>query len=165
MSLWESVIVLVLAMWLTANVFYSLMNKKIARYTYRADLFKWLSAFQLFSERAQSFQLSYRDMLADQSVTQWELVQLGQQWRSYHAVWFPGRTLGDCVKSIMGDLVHFIRKDQSGFGKKKIKERFIYHALIHFLDRYPRNNTDLGRQFRIQDKENNEIFISDFYKE
>ncbi|HEY9000081.1 MAG TPA: hypothetical protein VIM89_01920 [Mucilaginibacter sp.] len=104
-------------------------------------------------------------MLADQSITQWELVILNQQWRSYHAIWFPGRAIDDCAKSMMTDLVHIIRKDHSGFGRKKIKERFIYHALSHFLKRYPQNEGSLGRQFRIQDKENNEVFISDFYNE
>jgi len=165
MSIWEIVIVLILAIWLTANICYSLFNKRIAHYTYRTDIFRWLSAFQLFSERAKLFQLSYRDMLADQTVTQWEAVVLELQWYSYHAIWFPGRTIDECVRSMLDDLVNIVKKDKSGFGRKKIKERFIYHALIHFLNRYPQNNSDLGRQFRIQDKENNEVFISDFYKE
>ena len=165
MSIWEIIIVLTLAIWLTANICYSFQNKRMAHYTYRADIFRLLSAFQLFSRKVESFHLSYRDMLADQVATQWEPVPLNQQWKSYHAIWFPARTVDTCVISIMDDLVHIVKKDQSGFGRKKIKERFIYHALSHFLERYPQSESCLGRQFRIQDKENNEVFISDFYKE
>ncbi|MBS1522333.1 MAG: hypothetical protein JST50_15135 [Bacteroidetes bacterium] len=137
----------------------------MAHYTFRTDLFRWLSAFQLFSRNNEPFQLSYRDILADQSITPWELVVLNPQWRSYHAIWFPARAIDDCIKSMMTDLAYIIRKDHSGFGRKKIKERFIYHALFYFLKRYPQNENCLGRQFRIQDKENNEVFISDFCNE
>lgn len=165
MSIWEIIIVLILATWLIANICYSFINKRMAHYTYRADIFRWLSSFQLFSRKTESFNLSYRDQLADQSVTQWQLVPLNQPWRPYHAIWFPANTIDTCVKSIMDDLVHIVKKDQSGFGRKKIKERFIYHALSHILERYPQSESCLGRQFRIQDKDNNEVFISDFYKE
>lgn len=165
MSFREIVIVLILALWLTTNICHLLLNKRKTRFTYRTDLFRWLSAFQLFSKQKQLFYLSYRDMLADQSVTPWESVSLNQQWRPSQAIWFPARTIDECVKSMLDDLVHIDKKDQSGFGRKKIKERFIYHALFHFLQRYPQNDTNLGRQFRIRDKENNEVFISDFYKE
>ena len=165
MSFFEIIIVLILALWLTANICYLLMNKRTASFDYRTDLFRWLSTVRLFSKKTELFYLSYRDMLTDQSVTSWKLVSLNQEWRSYHAIWFPARTVNECVKSMLNDLVHIVRKDQSGFGRKKIKERFIYHSLFHFLQRYPQNSTSLGRQFRIEDKENNEIFISDFYNE
>jgi hypothetical protein len=165
MSFREIIIVLIFVLWLTTNICYLFMNKKIANFTYRTDLFRWLSTVQLFSKKPELFYLSYRDMLADQSVTPWESVSLNPQWRSYNAIWFPARTVNECVKSMLDDLAHIVRKDQSGFGRKKIKERFIYHALFHFLQRYRQNSSGFGRQFRIQDKENNEVFISDFYKE
>lgn len=165
MSLREIIVILILAVWLATNVCYLLITKRTARFAFHTDLFRCLSAFQLFSKKTQIFYLSYRDMLADQSVTAWEPVYYNREWRSYHVIWFPGRTIDECIKSMLGDMVHAVRKDQSGFGRKKIKERFIYHALIHFLERYPQTDDCLGRQFRIQDNENNQVFISDFYKE
>lgn len=132
---------------------------------YRTDLFGWLSTVQHLFNRKELFHLSYRDMLADRSVTPWESVSLNRQWKPYQAIWFPARATDECVKSILDDLVHIVKKDQSELGRKKIKERFIYHSLVHFLERYPQNAGDLGRQFKIQDEENTEVFISDFYKE
>jgi hypothetical protein len=165
MSLYEIVVILILALWLTVSIGYLLKNKRIAHSNYRTDLFGWLSTVQLLFNKKELFYLSYRDMLADRSVTPWESVSPNQKWRAYHAVWYPTGTIDQCVKSMLDDLVHIVKKDQSGFGRKKIQERFIYHSLAHFLQRYPRNDTDFGRQFKIQDEENNEVFISDFYKE
>lgn len=160
----EMIIALIFILWLIANVCYLFMKKRREDFTYRSDLLRWLSTVQLFS-KSEMLYLSYRDMLADRSLTSWESVSLNQQWRPYHVVWFPARTIDECVKSMLSDLGHYARKDQSGLGRKKIKERFIYHALFYFLQRYPKGDDNLGRQFRIQDKENNEVFISDFYQE
>lgn len=158
------IIALIFILWLTANICYLFISKRRGDFTYHNDLFRWLSTVQFFF-RSETFYLSYRDMLADQSVTPWQSVSLNQQWKSYHAIWYPARTIDECVKSMLSDLAHYARKDQSGLGRKKIKERFIYHALFYFLQRYPKSDCSLGRQFRIQDKENNEVFISDFYQE
>lgn len=160
----ELVIALIFILWLTANICYLFMNKRRGDFAHRNDLFRWLSTVKLFS-RPETYYLSYRDMLADRSLMPWQSVALNQPWRPYHAIWYPARTIGECVASMLSDLAHYARKDQSGLGRKKIKERFIYHALFYFLQRYPKNDNSLGRQFRIQDKENNEVFISDFYRE
>jgi hypothetical protein len=164
MSFYEITIILMLALWLTVNIAYLLMSKRMAHSNYRADLFGWLSTVRFLFKRREWLYLSYRDMLADRTVTAWEPVSLNQRWRPYHAIWFPTRTIDECVKSMLDDLVHIVKKDQSELGRKKIRERFIYHSLVHFLERYPRNATDLGRQFKIRDEENNEVFISDFYE-
>lgn len=160
----EMLIAVIFILWLITNICYLFMNKRRGDFTYRSDLFSWLSTVLLFS-KSELLYLSYRDMLADRSLTSWESVSLNQQWRSYQVIWFPARTIDECVKSMLSDLRHYARKDQSGLGRKKIKERFIYHALFYFLQRYPKNDNSLGRQFRIQDKKNNDVFISDFYQE
>ena len=165
MSLYEITVVLILVVWLTISIGYLLMNKRMAHSNYRTGLFGWLSAVQILFKKKELLYLFYRDMLADHSVTKWESVSSNNEWKPYQAIWFPARTIDECVRSMLDDLVHIVKKDQSELGRKKIKERFIYHALVHFLERYPKNATDLGSQFKIQDEENNGVFISEFYEE
>lgn len=163
MSFWEIVIVLVLFAWFAISAYYAIFNERVAAVTYRADVFRLLSAFQLFSRKTVVLNLSYRDLLADQSVTPWSEASLNHRWRVYHAFWFPQNMAIGSMKSIMDDLVRVVNTHQET-GAKKISDRFIYRAIFQFLKRYPPAEDSVARQFRIHDCGNAELFVSDFYK-
>lgn len=164
MSYREIFVALILATWLVISACYAIFNERIARIIYRRDIFRLISAFQLFSGKTEHFRLSYRDMLADESLTAWEEVVLIRRWRLYHAIWFPQGMVPGYINSIADDLVRITRKVHPASESKPVNQRFIYHALFQYLKRYPQDKASLGRQFRIQSSENGNLFISDFYK-
>jgi hypothetical protein len=164
MSYQEIIIVLVFSIWLMVSICYALFNNRIAAATYRVDVFRLLSAFQLFSRKINQVNLSYRDLLPDQSTTPWAETSLNYRWRLYQAIWFPQNMAIGFVKSIMDDLMRIIYNINPETSKKKISDRFVYHAIFQFLKRYPPGEGSIGRQFRISDCESRELFVSDFYK-
>lgn len=60
-SMAEAGVIFLLSVWLTVNLAYAIFNRKIARFTNRWDLFRWISAYQLFSITEDQYIFSYRE--------------------------------------------------------------------------------------------------------
>lgn len=165
MTLKEITVIFILSFWLLANASYAIFNKKLARVTFYADVFKWVSAFQLFSyNNLGEYKLYYRDRLSDHSVTEWKNIPLTPRWKIYHAIWFPQNAIPESIKSIVSDFATIVKTQQDKTKLKKMNERFNYNAILCFIMQIPSGEFEAGRQFRVVDQENLEVFTSYFHK-
>ena len=164
MTFREIAVIFILTIWLLANVCYAIFNKKMARITFYSDVFRWISAFQLFSRDIGDHKLYYRDMLPDQSVTGWKYVSLTPHWRIYHAIWFPQKAVPQSIRSIVNDLAIITKMKQDKTNLRKASERFNYNAILCFIMQFPSGQIDVERQFKIEDGKKGELFMSYFHK-
>lgn len=136
----------------------------MARVTFYADVFRWISAFQLFSRNIEDHKLYYRDMLPDHTVTEWKYICLTPQWKIYHAIWFPQKAVSDSIESVVNDLASIVKMEQDKTNLRKASERFNYNAILCFIMQLHSGEFKVERQFKIEDGEKGEIFISYFHK-
>jgi hypothetical protein len=163
-------ILILLAVWLLLDVLYALFNKRMGRFTYRFDPFRWISAYQLFSPTPRSFRLYYRDQLPDRSLTQWnEAIYSSVKW--YAGFWSPRQIVTSTIQSAMDDLIRFKEADGEIQPKRNIADRFIYKSLLNFVFRFNYNKV-FYRQFKIDELvgitgnyTRRELFMSDFHRQ
>lgn len=165
-SVIELIIVSLLGIWLLGTIAYALFNRRMSAFTYRRDLFRWLSAYQLFSETAHEYRLSYRDRLPDNTTTSWITVSLTPPWKFFHFIWFPQKQVPQTVNSLIDDLAGWIAKKRDNADREKIRERFLYRVMRYYVDRIP-SSGNTARQFRIEriaGGRQQEVLISDYYQ-
>lgn len=171
MTTLEIIIVVILSAWFIASVFYVVFNRLLSKVTNRWDIFRWLSAYQLFSETERHFRLSYRDALANNVTTEWQVIPMLVRQRWYHMFWFPEALIYKLINSFVDDLVRFWEAKQNTTASEKISERFIYRVVLRFVWRCPVNENTQARQFKIEEtsgyvtnKTIEEIFVSTFHE-
>lgn len=152
MKLSEALLVVVMGIWLLATVVYQVFQRRLARYTRRWDIFRWLPAYDLFAGTPRTLQLFYRDQLVDGSLTEWCEVELCCKHRWHHAFWHPGGRRLDVVASLVDDLIKIIEKPQPPRGKD-LSERFVYLSILRFVLCLPRAEETTARQFKIEQSE------------
>lgn len=159
----EIIVIFLLGLWLVANIVYALFNKQVSAFTYHRDVFRWLSAYQLFSDTPREYTLLYRDRLADNSLTGWTTIPLIPAWKPWHLIWYPQKEVPLTVYSMVDDVAEGIKEKKERAARSNISERFIYRMLLHYVYRFPVPAGAAGRQFRIE-QANQAIFISDFHQ-
>lgn len=163
----EIIIICLLGLWLLGSIGYAIFNRRMAAFTYYRDLFRWLSAYQLFSATHHDYRLSYRDRLPDNGIASWKIIPLAPAWKFFHIIWFPQKQVPQTVHSLIDDLAGWIAKKQEGVAMEKISERFLYKVIRNYVNRIPAGPGNAGRQFKIEritgGQEQN-VFISDFYQ-
>ncbi|MET0393841.1 MAG: hypothetical protein ABW019_11905 [Chitinophagaceae bacterium] len=167
----EIFVICLLAGWLLLTILYALFNRRVAAITRRYDLFRWLSAYQLFSTTASDYRLLYRDQLTDDSMTEWTVISLTPVWKPWHLLWFPQKLVTHTIHSLADDLVTGLAKRKGTTAAAKINERFLYRALQRYVQQQPCTPGLAGRQFRIDkltglpgSPEYSEAFISNFHQ-
>lgn len=161
-SIIEAIIIVLLGLWLLGNIIYAVWNRRMGRFTYYRDLFRWLSAYQLFSDTPRAYQLLYRDRLTDDTVTGWQLVRLTPAWKPWHLIWYPQKQVPLTIYSIVDDLAVGLQKRRDSVALEKIQERFMYRVLLLYVGRFPPATGATNRQFRIG-QGGQDLFTSDFH--
>ena len=103
----EVAIIFILGSWLCLNIAYACFNKEMGPYTKRYDLFRWISAFQLFSNTMSRHKLFYCEQPADGNPEEWKALPLFIPWKWYHAVYFPEAVVLGELNSIVDDIARF----------------------------------------------------------
>lgn len=171
MSNLEKAVFSIQAVWFAASILYVLFNRRLGKYTFRWDIFRWISSYQLFAETERHFRLSYRDELEFDRKTEWQLIPLSVKQKWYHPIWFPEGLIYKLINSFVDDLVRYWEAKQSTIAIQKISERFIYKVVLQYVWRCPLEKNTTARQFKIEemhlavsDEDIREIFVSKFHK-
>ncbi len=167
----ETFVVFILAVWLALSVLYPLFNRQLGDYTLRWDIFRWLSAYQLFSDTPRRFRLFYRDRLENETTSEWKEIALTVRPKWFHAFWFPEDLPVSNIRFVVDEMVRFLETKRNSPAFEKFSERFIFRALWRFVLRQPAagDNADT-RQFKIEEigglltsDSGREHFVSEFY--
>jgi hypothetical protein len=166
----ETIVVSILAVWLILSVLYPIFNRQMGIYTRRWDVFRWLSAYQLFSRTPRRFKLSYRDKLQDDATTDWQEIELTVRPKWFHVLWFPEELPVSNIRSLVDDLVSFLETRRDAPAIEKISRSFIFRTILRFVRRASPPDNLAARQFKIEEisgllAENriNEVFVSELY--
>lgn len=171
MNTLEKIIFFIQLVWFTASVIYVTFNRRMGIYTARWDVFRWLSAYQLFAETERHFRLSYRDESEGMKKSEWRIIPLFVRQKWYHPILFPEGLTYKLINSFVDDLVRFWEAKQNTAAAKTISERFIYRVVLQFVWRCPVEEGTFARQFKIEEMEQfgsneniREIFISEIHR-
>ena len=166
----ETIIFFVFAVWLSVSILYCIFNRQLGIYTNRWDLFRWISAYQMFSRTMRNFRLSYREKMSDDTETDWKTIQLIPPPKWHQTFWFPEGFAKKAVYSIVDDTARFRDAKQTIRACEKISERFIYKFILRFIRQIPAAGDVRARQFKIEetggycgDGKKREIFVSEFH--
>lgn len=166
----EIIVISLLGVWLLANIAYAVFNRRIGRVTYHRDVFRWLSAYQMFSATSSDYRLLYRDQLADNSLTGWTAIPLTPAWKPWHLAWYPQKQVPLAVYSMVDDVAEGLEQRKERVATGTISERFMYRMLLQYVRRFQAPAGATGRQFLIEkviagagDPEYREVFISNLH--
>ena len=165
LTLTETGIILFLGCWLLLNIAYACFNNKMSRYTNRWDIFRWISAYQLFSISMDRYRLSYRDRKNDGIITEWHIVPFFIPWKWVHTFYFPGNMVIESVRSKVDDIALIAESAQ----KDNLKNQFAYRVVSGYIHRLPSDFPGAERQFKIErvkgtpdNETRTDVFISAF---
>ena len=168
MTIFEIIIIWIFAVSLIANFLYVIFNQQMGRYTFRWDLFRWISSYQLFSFVPRCFELYYRDKLSNEEMTEWKKIEIVAPRRWFHPVFFPESLTYFDIYSFVDDLV---RLQELNKKPELIRESFTYKTVFQYLRRFPSSANAVARQFKIEetqgffsdDEQQQQRFISKFH--
>ena len=147
----EIVIIGILAVWFMACICYAVFNKQMAKYTNRWDIFRLISAYQLFRGEQRQYRLFYRDQLSENDEAGWNEICLVPGYKWYHPVWFPEALAVQVIASAVDDLVTLVKAGENTPVMEHISERFIYQTILRFIRRFPAKSNSTARQFKIEE--------------
>lgn len=166
----ETIVVFILAVWLTLSVLYPIFNRQMGIYARRWDIFRWLSAYQLFSRTPRRFKLSYRDKLKNETTTEWKEIRLTIRPKWFHVFWFPEELPVSNIRSLVDDLVNFLESRRDAPALEKISGSFIHRTILRYVRRESPPDNSAARQFKIEEigglainSRRSELFVSEFY--
>ncbi len=167
MKILEIGIVSIFAFSIFTNICYIFFNRQLDKYTFRWDLFRWISVYRLFSETPRFYRLFYRDKLENHELTEWQEIPLSVERRWYQMFVFPRKLVSDGINSIVDDLV---RIAEAGHKADAVSQSFQCQTILLFTkgDRKTGHSTD--RQIKIlescghiSNEQERELFISKFH--
>ncbi|NNE66497.1 MAG: hypothetical protein HKN33_08010 [Pyrinomonadaceae bacterium] len=132
MSTLELIILAGLALSVFANVCYALFNERLSRYTNRWDLFRWVSAYQLFSQTPRNYRLSYRRLQENEENCEWKEVPFTVRRKWFHPIFFPEKLTLDIVYSCVDDVVRLV---EAGASPVVVKNSFRFKTLRKYVER------------------------------
>jgi hypothetical protein len=161
----EIVVVMLLGMWLMLSISYAVLNHFTAKVIYKFNVFKWISAYQLFTETPKEYRIYYRDQLLSGETTDWHTISLIPDYKWWHFLWHPGSlvplTIISTADNLMGRITAFPNHELN----KNISDRFNYQVIQHYVFRQPVPKELKARQFKIEMEEklpNNSNNVSQF---
>lgn len=166
MTIYEIIIICIFAASLFANVCYVFFNARLGKHTYRWDLFRWISSYQLFADTPRNFVLHFRDKLAQDELSEWCEARLVIKRRWYHPFFYPESLVTDSIYSFVDDLVRFT---EMGMDTVEVSKSFHFKTVLRYILRFPVAKGTVGRQFKIEEtgghisnQSPQKVFISEF---
>ncbi|CAN5305554.1 hypothetical protein BH09BAC6_BH09BAC6_10140 [soil metagenome] len=146
----ELVVIIIFIAWLSAGICYPVFNKQMAKYTNRWDIFRLISAYQLFSWAPRDYQLFYRDKQNDATETGWLEIPLTAGHRWYNLALFPKPTGISNLNWAVDELITFIKVKNLTPAMDTVADRFIYQTILRFVNSFEPDNKATARQFKIE---------------
>lgn len=166
----EASILFLLSVWLVVNTAYAIFNREIARFTNRWDLFRWISAYQLFSITIEQYRLSYRERNETDIISEWQVIPLFIPWKWFHIFWFPEMMVSRKLCSVVDDVVRFTISEPTNIMFNKVQKKFVYRVILAHVQRLSNDDEQNEKQFKIEqvfglpgNEIYNEVFISAFH--
>jgi hypothetical protein len=163
----EILILVIFIISLLANFCYAIFNRQMGKYTFRWDLFRWISAYQLFAETPTHLRLFYRDALENSELTNWKEIPLLANFKWYHYFFYYEKLTTEALFSFVDDLVKF---QSIELKRQSILDSFAYKTVLKIVRQYPSFENSISRQFKIVESggyvstlETKELFTSEFH--
>ncbi len=129
MSILETSIVALLALWLLATVVYQGFTRQLQGITGRWDIFRLLPSYRLFTGHPRDFRLFYRDQMVAGEVTHWQEISLARTFAWHHALYHPTSAVTGMRAALVGELVLHCERKRLATEEQRISQGFLYVAV------------------------------------